>query len=202
MRPRDQEQGRGDVTALERLVTFGDAVVAIAITLIVLPMVEQAIEAESAARFFAANALSLLTAALSFVVVAVIWHAHHRLFARASGYTPAVIRLELLWLATIVFLPVATALDVLGEADDPLALGVYIGTILLSSLLVRVQALLLERSGLVAMRVVGFWDRWLGALLMALALVLAVLFPTVGAFWLLLLLLEGPLLRLIRPREG
>lgn len=190
------------MTALERLVTFGDAVVAIAITLIVLPMVEQAIEAESAARFFAANALSLLTAALSFVVVAVIWHAHHRLFARASGYTPAVIRLELLWLATIVFLPVATALDVLGEADDPLALGVYIGTILLSSLLVRVQALLLERSGLVAMRVVGFWDRWLGALLMALALVLAVLFPTVGAFWLLLLLLEGPLLRLIRPREG
>lgn len=188
--------------ALDRLVAFSDAVVAIAITLVVLPLVDQAMDAESAEAFFADNVTGMISAALSFVVIAVFWRANHVMFVHAHGYNRLVSRLQTLWLATIVFLPVATALDLAGPAADRVGLGAYVGTMTLSGAILRVQAIALQRAGLSDRAPVPALTRWIGTILMALALVLVLLFPQPGALWLLVLLLEIPLGPLLsrRPR--
>ncbi|WP_238148184.1 TMEM175 family protein [Rothia halotolerans] len=184
---------------MDRVVAFGDAVVAIAITLVVLPLVDRATEARSAGEYFSSGWLDLVSAGLSFAVIAVFWRAHHWLFADALGYTSAVLHLEVLWLASIVFLPVATVLDFTGDGGDPLALGVYIGTMLVGSVALRLERVVLERAGLIreGARLPAL-ELWTGAALLLLALVLAVALPGVGAYWLLLLFLEGPVIALIR----
>lgn len=201
MRARSPRPGtrRGEERHVDRVVAFGDAVVAIAITLVVLPIVDAATDAPSAADYFSSNGLSLASAGLSFVVIAVFWRAHHWLFTDATGYSSAILHLEALWLASIVFLPVATVLDFTGDGGDPLALGVYIGTMLVGSVTLRVERLLLERGGYIRDGAhIPAPELWAGAGLLAAALVLAVAFPRIGAYWLLLLFLEEPLLAAVR----
>jgi uncharacterized membrane protein len=72
---------------LERLIFFSDAVVAIAITLIVLPLVDSAREVAhmSTSKFLSENAYALTAAGISFVVISSFWREHHRLFERATG---------------------------------------------------------------------------------------------------------------------
>lgn len=171
---------------------FGDAVVAIAITLIVLPLVDRAADAASVSDYFAENISGVTAAGISFLVVAVFWSAHHGLFIRAWGYTPWVLRLDFLWLAVIVFLPVATVLDVVSPSGQRAALGLYIGTLLVGAVIPRVQETLLRRAGLIDATGHGGVRAWLGAMLMGLVLIVALIFPTVGT-WSLLLLLAEPL---------
>ena len=179
--------------ALDRLVAFSDAVVAIAITLVVLPLVDKAMDAESASAFFADNVTGMISAALSFVVIAAFWRANHVMFVHARGYTRLVGRLQTLWLATIVFLPVATALDLAGPGTDRVGLGAYVGTMLVGGVILRVQAVALQRARLSDRAPAPPLRHWIGAILMAVALVLVLLFPQYGALWLLVLLLEIPL---------
>ncbi|EIC07312.1 protein of unknown function DUF1211 [Microbacterium laevaniformans OR221] len=187
--------------ALDRLVAFSDAVVAIAITLVVLPLVDKAMDAESASAFFADNVTGMISAALSFVVIAAFWRANHVMFVHARGYNRLVGRLQTLWLATIVFLPVATALDLAGPGTDRVGLGAYIGTMLLGGVILRVQAIALQRAGLSDRAPAPLLTHWIGTILMALALVLVLLLPQYGALWLLVLLLEIPLGPLLSRRS-
>jgi uncharacterized membrane protein len=189
---------------LDRVLAFADAVAAIAITLVVLPLVDQAMRSDSAQDFFAAGWSDLVSAGISFAVIGVFWHEHHWLFAPATGYSPRILQLELLWLAAIVALPVATVLDVVvAEDDDRLALGVYIGTMLFGSLCLDAEETALRRGGFLptAARETTA-ERWLVSGLFGLALVLALLFPGGGAAWLLVLLLQRPLGRASARRHG
>ncbi|MFZ2429079.1 MAG: TMEM175 family protein [Propioniciclava sp.] len=194
LRAQEDSDVAGDKAALERLTAFSDAVVAIAITLIVLPLVDRAMDAASAGAFFAENTIALVSALLSFLIVGGFWRGHHRLMSQASGYTPAVMGVEFLWLAAVVFLPVATALDFAGHGADLIALSSYFGTLLVASVTPRVQRVLLERAGLIMSPRVSVLDRWLGSLLLAVAFALVLAVPSVGPWWLLLLLIE-PLAR-------
>ncbi|OLT55308.1 TMEM175 family protein [Cellulosimicrobium sp. CUA-896] len=193
---RDARRARasGEAHGLDRVLAFGDAVVAIAITLVVLPVVDRALDAGSAREFFAESWGTLAPAGISFVVIALFWRVHHWLFLPATGYSGTVLQLEMLWLASIVALPVATVLDFTSGGGDRLALGVYIGLMLVSSLTLRAERAVLVHQGFLdddpTETVV---DRWVGAVLLAVALVLAVLFPDQGAAWLLVLLLERPI---------
>lgn len=186
-------QPRGDARGLDRVLAFADAVVAIAITLVVLPVVDRALDAASARDFFTDSWTTLAPAAISFVVIALFWRVHHWLFLPATGYSGTVLQLEMLWLASIVALPVATVLDFTSGGGDRLALGIYVGLMLVGSLTLRLERDTLRRQGfLAADPTETALDRWIGAGLLALVLVLAVVFPGVGAAWLLLLFLERP----------
>lgn len=188
--------------ALDRLIAFSDAVVAIAITLVVLPLVDRAMEAKNAESFFADNVTGIISAALSFVVIAAFWRSNHHMFVHARGYTRLVGRLQMLWLATIVFLPVATALDLAGPSTDRVGLGAYVGTMLISGTLLRLEGIAVERAELSDKPTRSAMSRWIGTILMTLALVLVLVFPQGGATWLLVLLIEpvfAPLFGLRRP---
>jgi uncharacterized membrane protein len=190
-----------DSVGLDRILFFGDAVVAIAITLLALPLVDAALRSKDAADFFRADSLGLLSAAISFWMIAAAWRNNHQLFRRATGYNAVVLNVALAWIAAIVALPIATAL-IVGGTDDRLALIVYLGVFTVSAGLTRVQHEVLERSGLLDAPKETRLERalgWLPIALRALILVLVAVLPQGGLWW-LLLLTPGPIAAAIARR--
>jgi uncharacterized membrane protein len=107
-RPEDDEGGSG----LGRLLAFSDSVFAVSITLLVVDLSIRG----GLTRSGASHALSklfpqILIAALSFAIVGTFWLAHHRAFAQVKRWDGALLRLNLLSLAPIVFIPFATQLE-------------------------------------------------------------------------------------------
>ncbi|MFD1047764.1 TMEM175 family protein, partial [Kibdelosporangium lantanae] len=106
---------RETVPGLERLVFFSDAVIAIAMTLLALdlPLPEGETDEDLWGSFVNLLPRQYLTFVLSFLVVAMFWRSHHRFFQHVTGLAPGVIRMNTVFLFTIVVLPFATR--VLGE---------------------------------------------------------------------------------------
>lgn len=75
---------------LNRVVFFTDAVTAIAITLLILPVVDSVAAAtnkgHSAGQFLADNEVQLVALALSFAVIARLWISHHSTFEHVAAY--------------------------------------------------------------------------------------------------------------------
>lgn len=194
----------GDVRTergLERLIFFTDAVVAIAITLVVLPLVDEAkdLDRRSVAEFLSDDSAALIAAAISFAVIGAFWRDHHRLFERATGYTPTLMRVNLLWLAGVVFLPVATVLYVSAGRGDRVAIAVYLGTVSAVMFLSRIEEGILVRAGLRSGPPLTHTDLWIETtplLLIVVALVLALAVPSLGLWPVLILLLSRPVIRL------
>jgi uncharacterized membrane protein len=188
---------------LDRLVTFLDAVVAIAITLLVLPLIEVLAEdrGEDLGSVLTDNLEQFGAFALSFVVIARLWLAHHRIVESVGAYDVAFLWVNLFWAFTIVLLPFAT--QVIAEfGTDRLSLGLYVGTIAASSAAMTVLTVLLRRRpplrrhGLPA----GDVDVVPSAVvtgLLVLALVLGVVVRQVNFYALFLLFLSGPAERLV-----
>lgn len=97
----------------DRLVNFSDAVVAIAITLLILPLTDIAGDAEqydSAAHLLRENAGTVTAFLISFLVLADYWLIHHRMFEWINDYDNALAWLNIGWLFAIVVLPFSTEL--------------------------------------------------------------------------------------------
>jgi uncharacterized membrane protein len=195
---------------LDRFITFLDAVVAIAITLLVLPLAE-VIGGEHVpahvADVFTENAAPFGAFLLSFAVIARLWTGHHRMVERVGGYDTTFVLVNLGWVLTIVFLPFATQLAAAYPVRDRLAVGVYIGTITLSSIFLSAAAVLVWRRP--ALRRTGVTEEdafpraaFLTTGLLVLAFALATAIPAVNYYGLLLLLLTGPADRLLPHRSG
>ena len=189
---------------LDRLVTFLDAVVAIAITLLVLPLIEVLAEgsSEDLGAVLADEVGQFGAFALSFVVIARLWLAHHRIVELVGAYDDLFLWVNLCWAFTIVLLPFAT--EVIAEfGTDRLSVGLYIGTILASSAaMTGLVALLrrrapLRRQGVPAADVDVVPSAVVTALL-GLALVVGTVFRSVNFLALFLLFLSGPAERLVR----
>jgi uncharacterized membrane protein len=182
-----------------RLVNFSDAVVAIAITLLILPLVDSAsnIGGIGLGHFFSENRSKLLAFVLSFVVIGRFWWSQHTAFERLKSYNSMLVYGMFLWLLSIVFLPFPTELIGAARVGGAGVHGLYIGTLLVTSIagviqqwaVVRHPELQLEeRRG--SMTIDGYAA---SAALTALALVLAVAVPAIGLWSLLALALEYPL---------
>ncbi len=94
---------------LDRLINFSDAVIAIAATLLILPIVETMNDAFSEpgdlADFFERSTfwLQVGSLALGFYVMTAFWREHHEIFERVKDYSPGLIALNFLWLISMVF---------------------------------------------------------------------------------------------------
>lgn len=195
----------------DRLVNFSDAVVAIAITLLILPLVDAGptVAREGIGPYFQHNFWQLLAFAISFVVIARLWMVHHQVFGWIESYTPALLWLNMLWLACIVFMPFTA--NVLSDSpnEKPDVYALYIGNLLLTTLAMQLMEILIVRTpGMLLEEAEGQSDLlrgWTFIILLVVSGVLAVLFPGVGMLWLLLLFLSRPLhvllSRLTRSRE-
>jgi uncharacterized membrane protein len=183
----------GEAPSVERLVLFTDAVVAIAITLLVLPLVDAVSEAvangASSTEVITENGAQIFSFLLSFYVIAQLWSAHHQLFHAVTVVRRGVFTLNMLWVLTIVALPFSTEM-VGAYGDDRFTVLLYVGSVLASS--ACLTALGVAARGRLVPGALGAT----GPLTVAFLLVLLV--PGIGYASLLLLLVSPLVQRLWR----
>ncbi|MFB2579808.1 TMEM175 family protein [Herbiconiux sp. P15] len=183
----------------DRLVNFSDAVVAIAITLLILPLVDVAGELGDATlgELLDKEWPSLMVFAISFAVIGRFWLAHHRAFEQYADYNTALMWTNLFWLLTIVFLPFPTELMAQGGNTSQATVLLYIGTMVLTSAAASLSHwIVIRHPELQAPDVRGTLSMWpsLTALgMLVVALVLSQIVPGLGLFSLFALLLLGPI---------
>lgn len=100
-----RESGR----ELNRIVNFTDGVFAIVITLLILTIQAPEIPSDSVARELPGRLLDLapkfLSYVISFLVVAVYWMAHHRVFRPIRGYDRTLLYLNFSFLILLASVP-------------------------------------------------------------------------------------------------
>ncbi|MFT4137317.1 TMEM175 family protein [Microbacterium sp.] len=192
----------------ERLKAFTDAVVAIAMTLLILPLMESVGEVASehgtAGEWVAHHGDQLFSFGLSFVLIAAFWLSHHRLFERVHRADPPLLMLTVAWMFTIVWMPVATA--VVGQLpDDPVQKSLYVGSLFATSAMMTVTGwYVLRHPGLHDMPEgslrSGILADTIATVLFAASYAVMLVVPALGYYALLLLLLTGPLVAVLRRR--
>jgi TMEM175 potassium channel family protein len=188
---------------LERFLTFVDAVVAIAITLLVLPLADLGDLARTGevGVLLREHVSDLLGFLLSFAVIARLWLAQHAILSSLVRQTPTVVWLLLAWALTIVFLPFPTSLAT-NTTDDPLAKVLYIGTMAVSSALLALLARVVarDRSLRDGDAAPEPFQAAVTAATFALALAVSLAFPATGYYPLLLLFVADPAASWLRRR--
>jgi uncharacterized membrane protein len=187
---------------LDRLLTFVDAVVAIAITLLVLPLVDLAsglAENESVAHLLRTHQPELWSFVLSFLVIARLWFAQHQTVRPLVVSHEHVSVLLVVWVLTIAFLPFPTAL-VAKAGNQPATKVLYIGTMAVSTLVIGLMSLVMRRNPQITdgQAMPDAEPGFVNGLLLVLALAITLAFPATSYFPLLLLFLETPVRRLLR----
>lgn len=131
----------GSRWSTSRIEAFSDGVFAIAITLLVLDIAVPASSFDDLWRGIAHEWPSYLAYVTSFVTIGGLWMVHHGIF-RALQYADArVMRLNLLLLMAVSFLPFPTGLMAQAIRDtsaERAAVVFYGGTLLVISILLRV----------------------------------------------------------------
>ena len=194
----------------ERLVFFSDAVVAIAITLLVLPLAEAVPEGVarnlSAPELISENAPKIYSFLLSFVVIARLWGLHHQLFDQVTAWSRPLLYANFGWLLSIVVLPFPTEITGLYPSGRFVS-ALYIGTILASSLCQAAMVIIIRRDPHLHEADSELVRRPLSDIVMttgtvAIAFVITALVPGAGYYPLLLLLLPPVLGRIRRARAA
>jgi uncharacterized membrane protein len=140
---------------LSRLMFFSDAVFAIVITLLVLPLTDEVDLPRNAdiAREVWALWPKMTTFAISFLVVGQFWIVHHRMYGMFVGCDRGLIRIALLSLLTVSFMPFPAALLGLNSSEDRFAVVFYAISMSLTSFSLSVTWLYALRRGLVDKRI-------------------------------------------------
>lgn len=183
----------------DRLVFFTDAVVAIAITLLVLPLVDvvplAAQNGQSATEVVTDHQPEIFGFLLSFAVISRLWLVHHNFFRHVRAYSRPLITCNVGWLLTIIVLPFPT--EMVGVyGDDRFTAAFYIATILLAVLFQAGLELVVRADPELASKTAPPPPEYLrgsvtAAALLAVALVLALAVPSLN-YWTLLLLFLSP----------
>ena len=193
---------------LDRLIFFTDAIAAIAITLLILPLAELVPVTPTnvlPGDFLLDHLSELLAFLLSFAVIARLWISHHALFEHVSTYSPALRNLSLLWAFTIVLLPLPTAM-VAHWSTDSIVVGFYIGTMFVSSLLLTSMTILTHRSAALQEPANPLPSRAIIASTLStaeflLALILGTVFQEINYWALFALFLSAPVFLILRRHD-
>ncbi len=106
-----------DAPSVNRLISFSDAVFAIAITLLAIqlrvPAIKHSTSADELARALGDLSGQFFTYGITFVLIGIYWLGHHRMFQHISGHNRRLAELNLLFLFTVSFLPFPA--DLLGH---------------------------------------------------------------------------------------
>ncbi|MEJ1229430.1 MAG: TMEM175 family protein [Galbitalea sp.] len=192
--------------AVDRLIFFTDAVVAIAITLLILPLVEIvnqfANEHRTVESFLYDNLSQMFAFALSFVIIARVWIANHEILANTVRATAALIWIDFAWVFTVVVIPLPTEITAAFPRSE-LTVLIYAGCASANALLLTAMSFYLFRHPGLQTKPISRTLIWGGAsnaagFLLAIALVLIV--PSVGYYSLLILVLTLPFDRIVKPR--
>ena len=183
----------------DRVVNFSDAVVAIAITILVLPLVDEAsnIGHGNVNEFLAGIGPQVYVFVLSFAIIAYYWFLHHTFFEQLQKVDKNIMFLNILWLFGIVFIPFPTALIVDSNGPDGWATIIYMSTMLFLAIIQLVMKVyVLKHSELLeegTTSVRGYVGSQIIVALLVVALLIAAFAPHIG-MWALLVLWFTPVL--------
>ena len=194
----------------DRMVAFTDAAVAIALTLLVLPLVDIVPEAaragEPATAVITDNLAPIGSFLLSFAVIARFWSVHHRLYGYEHRLTPALVQLNLLWVLTIVVLPFPTEMIATFPSRSFVA-PFYLSVLLVASVSLTTMSVLMRRTAVQDGNDDGLPEGFvIGSLAstttIVLALVVVLVFPSIGPWAFFILLADPMFIPLIRRLRG
>jgi len=131
----------GSSRELNRIISISDGVFAIVITILILgievPDIPPGRVDSELPRQILALGPKFLSYVISFLVVAIYWQAHHRIFSAIKDYDKGLVWLNFLFLMSVSFLPFPTSL--LGEyGEQQLSVVMYAANAAISSLLLAV----------------------------------------------------------------
>jgi uncharacterized membrane protein len=193
----------GTDRGFERIINFSDATVAIAMTLLVLPLVDvgrELTQPESVFAVLGVHAGEVVGFLLSFFVIWVLWMAHHGTLEHFRSYDAVILRIHVIWLLTIVVLPFTTQLLTNSKVHPHGALVLYVLNLVLSSLMLQLMSwhgrqkpdlLRQDREEVRAWLAAPL--SWVTFTLFCLVFVVVLLVPGLGAWPLFLLFLQGPI---------
>jgi TMEM175 potassium channel family protein len=126
-----------DHRLVNRVTAFTDGAVAIALTLLVLPLVDVAHEASetSVTTLIREHTDDALAFVLSFFVVMAFWRIHRRLISPVIRFDETLLSLNVLWLLGVVFLPVPTAVLTFEGGSQNAAAVLYMSNLLFVALM-------------------------------------------------------------------
>jgi uncharacterized membrane protein len=184
----------------DRIVNFSDATVAIAMTLLVLPLVELGGNSEAGESLWdllSENANEIFGFVLSFLVIWSMWVNHHRVMEYFADYDSTLLGLHLIWLLTMVSIPFTTQLITNNDLYHHGATALYVAVLLVSSISLHLLGLrgrqhpeLLHDRPEVREWLAGPYT-WTTVAVLALILLIVLIFPSVGAWPMLLLFVDG-----------
>ncbi|HEY4020330.1 MAG TPA: TMEM175 family protein [Pseudonocardiaceae bacterium] len=187
----------------ERLVFFSDAVVAIALTLLILPLTDLVRDPRGlgSLELIKTNQALIWSFLLSFVVIARYWLNHHRLYEQVKAYNTPLMLVNMFWLLTIAILPFPTEMVAKYPSHDRFTLVLYVGTLFVSGLaqssmllIIRNDADVLREPGAISDR--RQFDSLSTTAVMGIALLAVAIFPALSYYPLLLNVLQPWVVRL------
>ncbi|GAA3610199.1 TMEM175 family protein [Microlunatus ginsengisoli] len=92
-----------------RVMSFSDAVFAIAITLLVLPLTDLDLDPERLAEQLRSATPQIVVFAVGFTVIGLYWLSHHAWFSRVRTVDDRLLKINLVVLACVAFLPFPTS---------------------------------------------------------------------------------------------
>lgn len=209
---REPDAARADLVrerkkrGFDRFLLFTDAVVAIAITLLILPVVERAAELGGGEELTIASILresgpQIYGFLLSFAVIAVMWLRHQAIFQVVETVNPWLVWANLGWLLTVIFLAFTTALTA-QHGNESIAAPIYIGNVALNSLMLSLSATILSRHPELMFAdtpsdAIRLSRSWIATGLLTFAVVLVLIVPSIGYYAMFLLFLQRPLIHLL-----
>ena len=185
-----QTRARHDGPGVERTITLTDAVVAIAMTLLILPLVEVVndVDVTDLSTLWAENGQLLQSFVISFLVIYAFWTSHGSLYHQliVAGQPPArwLGLINMCWLLVIAFLPFPTAM--VGRDLSAVSAPLYIGTMLVLSALTLAMTVVVHRAVGLPLHLA-----WLTTAVFALCTVVSLFNPQLGVYLLLLLVVAG-----------
>jgi uncharacterized membrane protein len=192
----------------ERFVNFSDAVIAIAVTLLVFPLIERAGSAHvhSYSQFMSAFSHLLVIFLISFVVICRYWEVHHDLFKNLKTFNSSLFWLNSAWLISIALIPFTSELIGNNSSGSVFITSVYIVSLLITSYLsVGIQLVVIHSPQLQSTSAADSLDPTYGvasAIAMTLALIVSIVFPSIGSWALLLLIPTSHIGRLLRSKKS
>lgn len=183
----------------DRIVNFSDATVAIAMTLLVLPLVDlggERGENQTLWHLLSDSSNAIFAFVLSFLVIWSMWTNHHRIMEFFADYDSRVLGLHLIWLLMMVSIPFTTELLANPDYYENGATALYVAVLLVNSVSLHLLGLhgrqhheLLHDRPEVREWLAGPFT-WTTVVTLAVILVLVLIFPGLGAWPMLLLFLD------------
>lgn len=164
-------------SSLSRVIGFSDGVVAVAITLLALPLAAINIPADMSNPFqiVTDNWPAIIAFVLTFVIVFFLWQGHHRVFENFVAIDNAIMWWNALWLLTIVLLPWPSRLLDLGSQSRN-AVWLYCATLCINALALHMIFVRGRRHPDLLRPGHAEWNSWV-----SISLIFAVLFAIMTA---------------------